>query len=268
MTSTKKKPCYDKKYQSKEKDDAWEEYFKTRSVESRNRLVKLYYNYVCVIANGTVKKIPKYAKTEVNDLIAEGVIALMDKLETFDPKKCDCFLGYAVGRIRGAMKDYLRHVDDVPRLTRRRMRKMNGAIGVLEVVLGHIPDDDELMDYLDVDEQEYMLIKNGSAAPCKLPLDMRVGDDRESIGARVCVENVDNYYDRLDREEALVVLSTHFSKRDTMVLILRYFENMMMNEIGTAIGVSESRVSQIHADIINRLRRDTDLLNNLLEHIR
>ncbi|RKY03257.1 FliA/WhiG family RNA polymerase sigma factor [Candidatus Poribacteria bacterium] len=196
---------------------------------------------------------------DVNDLISAGIIGLLDAIEKFDPSKKASFKTYATYRIKGAILDEIRALDWVPRNVREKAQILENAYAALEQKLMRPPTEEEVAEYLkiSVDKLRDMLLEVQGAA--LLTLDDIVLDEEtgESIREHVVDKNTATPEQKMAYEEAKKLLARAIEglpEKEKLVLSLYYYEEMTMKEIGRVLGVSESRVSQIHSSAILRLK--------------
>jgi RNA polymerase sigma factor for flagellar operon FliA len=200
------------------------------------------------------------ANVEHADLVSYGIFGLMDAIEKFDPGRGFKFETYAVTRIRGAIIDELRSIDWVPRSVRAKARRIEKAMRQLEQRLNRTPTDDELAAELaiPVEELEDMLTAVSMTSMAALDDVLDVGDG-ESITLVDTLEeenltspegNIDDQEMRRQLREAIGRLS----EREQKVLALYYFESMTLAQIGDILGVTESRICQIHTKAVMSLR--------------
>lgn len=223
----------------------WQEYKTTHDPEVRNRLVLQYAPLVKYVAGRVRSGMPQ--TVEQADLVSEGVIGLMDAIEKFEPGRGLQFQTYAVPRIRGAIIDGLRAADWVPRSVRNKIRDIQQAQVALESRIGRTPTDTEIADELQVSVKElratYAKVSYTSLASID---EIGVTDDF-GVAAEDALE--DN-----EVRAALMAAITHLPERDKIIIALYYFEGLTLSEIGQVLGVTESRVSQLHTRATLSLR--------------
>lgn len=193
-----------------------------------------------------------------DDLFHAGVIGLIDALAKFDPSRDNAFSTYAVLRIRGAVIDELRARDWVPRGARERARAYQQAMAELSQKLGRLPKDDELAAQLGVAVGLLPEIEAQSTLAAQVSFDTPVGEDG-ALGdnlSRHDDETADpaRFMEADDRRRMLVKMLASLSEQERLVIKLYYFENLMMKEIAAILGVTESRICQIHARVMGVLR--------------
>ena len=234
---------------------AWSQYARTRSENLRNRLMEHYLPVVRHIAQRIHNKLPR--EVELDDLISAGTFGLMDAIHAFDPERAVKFETYCASRIRGAILDELRAWDWVPRLTRVRSHKLLDATQQLKLELGRDPTDDELARRLRVSADELLRISRDSSVIRVMPLSRRRTDLNDEVDLEADgVEDV-RYAQRLrgiEREDLRELITRGLTRAEQLIIILYYFEQMTMKEIGLTLDLSESRVSQMHTAILGRLQ--------------
>lgn len=197
---------------------------------------------------------------EMDDIVAAGMIGLIKAVEHFDPCRGAIFESYATACIRGAILDQLRSLDVISRRIRRRAREIETAMAHLQMELGRLPTDREVAEQLNMDVESYrkVLMESGPAA---VSLDATVAWDEEgeecSLLSTLEDANSPDPASLVERQGLLNALAEAVSdldERDRLVLALYYKEELTMREISRVMGVSESRVCQLHTRAILRLR--------------
>lgn len=230
-----------------ERDDLarlWADYKDRADPALRDRLVLQYSPLVKFVAGRVRSGLP--ATVEAADLVSEGVIGLMDAIEKFDPSRGLQFQTYAVPRIRGAIVDSLRAADWVPRGVRSKARDVERAQQTLQARLGRFPEDHEIAAELGVSPGELSDLYGAISRSGVASLDeLGVHDElAEPAG------------DEMDDEmrAALLPAVRALPERDQVIVALYYFEGLTLSEIGQVLGVTESRVSQLHTRAALALR--------------
>jgi RNA polymerase sigma factor for flagellar operon FliA len=238
--------------------ELWEE-FKTSGHESlRNRLIEHYLPLVRYTADRMVTKLP--ASVDVGDLYSAGVFGLMDAINNFDIDRGIKFKTYCSTRIHGAIVDALRQDDWVPRLVRNKANKVDRAVRELETLLGRQPDDVELAAHLEMSLEELdQLLRSGTPATL-MSLSERWGDDESGKSMQavdaIADEREECPVDRIAANDFMELVTRHLSMKERMIVMLYYFDELTMREIGMILDLSESRVCQIHARIVKKLRAE------------
>ncbi|MEO7558863.1 MAG: RNA polymerase sigma factor FliA [Nitrosospira sp.] len=207
------------------------------------------------IANHMVAKLPP--SVEVDDMIQVGMIGLMDALSRYEEAAGAQFETYAAQRIRGAMLDELRQLDWLPRGARKSMRQIDAAVHALQQRSGRAPTEAEIAGELKVPVAEYqqMLLEGRGTQLIHYEDFMEDGDD--DFLERNCADsNADPLASLLDDNlrEVLIGAIANLPEREKMLMGLYYEQELNFKEIGAVLGVSESRVCQIHNQAVARLR--------------
>lgn len=231
-------------------DSAWESWHAAADPGARDWLVVHYASLVKFVAGRLSAGLPRSVDT--GDLVSAGVFGLMNAIDRFDPDNGAKFETYAIPRIRGAILDGLRALDWVPRSVRSRARTIQDAIASLEHRLGRVPTDDELAAELGITAAELERWLADVAAGSVGPLDhVALGSepaeaDQALQPGRMLEEN--------EVRTAMRAEIARLPEREQAVLVLYYDDGLTLAEIGDALGVTESRVSQIHAKAVLQLR--------------
>ncbi len=237
-------------------DKAWQEYFLKHDNVSRNLLLEYYLPFVKHTAEHIYINLPD--KVELDDLISAGIFGLMDAIDAYDPNRGVKFETYCTPRIRGAILDELRNMDWVPRLIRARHHKFSRIMQTLEASLGRPPSDQEIASELGCNMDEFQKLKCDDNAICLFPQSNKFEDNENGKGI--------NYFKLIgdqctqdptvedQKREIMGLFQKGFSRIEKLIIVLYYFEEMTMKDIGMNLQLSESRVSQIHSSIIARLK--------------
>ena len=235
----------------------WIEFKKDQSNrELRNQLIEMYHRLVKYNAERVWAKLPD--GVDINDLISAGVFGLMDAIEAFDLSRGVKFETYCVPRIRGAMLDELRMMDWVPRLVRSKASKLEAARKTAEARLGRPPADSEIAGVLKIPLTELHKLKTDANAVGLVSLNKKwyetdgYKDVREIDILEDC-KGEDPTRD-LQHDDIRKLATKGLNRNERLIIILYYYEEMTMKEIGNTLGLSESRVSQMHSSIVVRLR--------------
>ncbi len=236
----------------------WERYRETEDASVREQLILHYSPLVKYVAGRVGVGMP--SNVEHADLVSYGIFGLMDAIEKFDLDKGFKFETYAITRIRGAILDELRSIDWVPRSVRSKARKIERAMQQLEQRLERSPTDEELAEELGVSQAELedMLSSVSMTSIAALDDAFDVGDG-ERITLKDTIEDdamvsPEEHVDDVEMRRLLRDAITRLSEREQTVLGLYYFEGMTLAQIGEILGVTESRICQIHTKAVLRLR--------------
>jgi RNA polymerase sigma factor for flagellar operon FliA len=232
----------------------WAEFARTRDSKLKNVLSEEYLPIVRYVADKMIERLPH--NVQVEDLIGAGVFGLFDAVEKFDLARGVKFETYCVGRIRGAMLDELRHMDWVPRLTRARANKLEGAYAKLERENGRAPTDVELAAELRISlDQLDELFREVSGASLVSMQRRTLDKDPNQLGVDIMEdEKIEGPLPANSRKDLVEFCRKKLSTKERYILMMYYFEDLTLKEIGLVLGLSESRVCQLHAKLITRLR--------------
>ncbi len=226
------------------------------SQELRNRLVELYLPLVKYNGERIWARLPE--GVELDDLISAGVFGLMDAIDAFDLSRGVKFETYCVPRIRGAMLDELRTMDWVPRLVRSKASKLNEAIKNLEARLGRQPSDVELAGELaiSVAELEKMMLDASAVNLISLNKKWYETDSYKDVREIDILEDKkgEDPTKRIQKADLMRLVTKGLNRNERLIIILYYYEELTMKEIGATLDLSESRVSQMHSSIVQRLQ--------------
>jgi RNA polymerase sigma factor for flagellar operon FliA len=236
--------------------EIWDAFHKTHADSYRNLLMENYRDLVRYAAERLHTKLPD--KVEVDDLISAGIFGLMDAIDAYDPQRGVKFETYCAPRIKGSILDELRSMDWVPRLVRARAHQLAKATHSLEMHLGRKPAEEELAEELNMDMEEFGRLQRDANAASLVSLNTKCGDaDGEKD-----VYEIDVIKDRRSEDPQLEaqkrdlknLLTKGLSRAERLIIVLYYYEEMTMKEIGATLDLSESRVSQMHSSIVARLK--------------
>lgn len=207
------------------------------------------------IAHHMMVKLP--ASVEVDDLIQAGMIGLLDAINRYEGSYGRQFESYAAQRIRGSILDELREFDWLPRSLRKKMRQIEVAMSTLEQRLGCPPSEQELAAELNLSLEEYYEALQEARGGQLIYYEDFQEEDEDHFLDRLCAkfdnEPLEILLDKKLRESLIAVIE-NLPEREKMVMGMHYEQEMNLREIGEVLGVSESRVCQIHAQAIARLR--------------
>ena len=227
-----------------------------QGVLDRESVVERYGQMVRRAAAQLIPRLP--ANVDIDDLIQAGMIGLLDAVSRFDAGQGTQFETFAMQRVRGAMLDELRGSDWMPRSVRRNQRTIERAIHILEQRLQRPPSESEIATQLEMslaDYQQFLLEAKGAQL---VYLEDAGGDDgEESFLERAVPSTAALPLERLGDQQfrsALVGCIERLPEREKLVMSLYYEEGLNLKEIGAVLGVTESRISQIHSQAVSRLR--------------
>jgi RNA polymerase sigma factor for flagellar operon FliA len=236
--------------------ELWVIYREEPTRDRRDRLILHYSPLVKYVAGRVAVGLPH--NVEQSDLVSYGIFGLIDAIEKFDTSRGFKFETYAISRIKGAILDELRSIDWVPRSVRAKGRAVERAFSKLEGKLRRSPTEAELAAELDYSETQLQQVLGQLSLTGIAALDEMLGDRGDATTL------ADTIPDKGDGPGALLEMSEmrgqlseaieRMPEREKIVLSLYYFENLTLAQIGEVLGVTESRVSQIHTKAVLQLR--------------
>ena len=222
----------------------------------RNRLVERYLPLVKYNGERIWSRLPD--GVELDDLVSAGVFGLMDAIDAFDLTRGVKFETYCVPRIRGAMLDELRTMDWVPRLVRSKASKLNEAVKTLEARLGRQPSEAELAQQLGISiaELEKMILDANAVNLISLNKKWYETDSYKDVREIDILEDKkgEDPTRRIQKNDLMRLVTKGLNRNERLIIILYYYEELTMKEIGATLDLSESRVSQMHSSIVQRLQ--------------
>ncbi len=238
-------------------EQVWRDYKATGASELRDQLITHYLFVVKQVVSRLAATLPKHVCAD--DLYATGVIGLIKAVERFDLEKKNKFETYALFVVRGAILDEMRALDWVPRSVHQKAQRIADAQSSLRQQLGRDPSDEETAKDLNLDLGEFQALLSRVHPVTLIPLDAAPEGEEEgsSFAERLADVKAKTSFEIIDRKEFAEMLRAAIGalpKQESRVLVLYYYENLMLKEIGKILGVSESRVSQIHTKAVLRLR--------------
>jgi RNA polymerase sigma factor FliA len=231
----------------------------------REALLRRYLPLVRLVARGMRARAG--ASADLDDLVSWGILGLLAALDRYDPARETLFSTYARFRIRGAILDQLRALDWVPRSVRTRLVAVERATRSLEARLGRPPREEELATALGLSVGAYRRLR-GEIAPAGMDRvdDATAGDEV----ARVPLERTEPsplaLLLRRERFHRVGEAIRHLPRRDQLLLSLYYRDDLTMKEVGAVLGLTESRVSQLHTRVLRRLRSELEEQQPLVAH--
>jgi RNA polymerase sigma factor FliA len=229
---------------SEDLEQIWREFRATGDPGLRNRLVLQYAPLVKYVAGRLRTRMPD--SVDQDDLVSDGVLGLMDAIERFEPARGLSFQTFAVPRIRGSIIDGMRSMDFVPRSVRDKLRLVQRAQVTLEERLGRAPEDTEVAREVGIPVQQLRdLSRQANSNHANLD-DFDLADELASAA--------DHHVEQGDVNASLMRVVDQLGERDQVIIALYYFEGLTLAEIGQVLGVTESRVSQVHRRATSTLR--------------
>jgi RNA polymerase sigma factor for flagellar operon FliA len=237
--------------------DLWTRYTQHKDHRAREALILNYARLVKYVVGRLALSLP--GSLDQGDLVGYGTIGLIEAVDRYDPSRGVKFETYAAARIRGHIIDALRTLDLLPRSARRRAKEIENAISQLSQSLGRIPTDKEVAEHLGVSMDQYQA-RLLDAACAIVSLDEPVGfEDGEPYELYTRLEDVTmpGPSEQIESRETLAQLASairSLPEREQLMISLYYNDRLTMKEIGQVLGVSEPRVSQLHAKAMLTLR--------------
>jgi len=243
----------------KTEQQLWKEYKRSKDPKIRDMFVKQYAPLVKYVAGKVAIGMPH--NVEFDDLVGFGVFGLFDAIEKFDPEKHVKFKTYAVTRIRGAIFDELRSIDWVPRSVRQKSREIEESVHRLEASLGRSASDEEIAKEMNMnlDEFQKTMMKISGTSILSLNDVWYNDDENDKVTIVDSIEspnsmNPDTIVEKEEIKWVIVEAINELPEKEKKVLVLYYYEDLTLKEIGKVLDVTESRISQLHTKAIMRLR--------------
>lgn len=248
----------------------WQEYKKNKSQKARDQLILHYAPLVKYVASKVSSGLPP--NVEMADLISYGIFGLIDAIDKFDFSRGTKFETYAISRIKGAIIDELRALDWVPRSLRHKSREVEKVYLALENRLKRVPTDEELAEALGISLEElhdlFSRLSGSSVVALEELLSIGTGGEEQ-------ISLIDTIEDTAVKDPSLVVeysetkgalmeALTRLPERERTIVALYYYEGLTLREIGEILGITESRVSQLHNKALFRLRARLKQLKTLI----
>jgi RNA polymerase sigma factor for flagellar operon FliA len=244
------------KKRREELDRLWRFFKETEDPEVRHQLIEAYLPLVRYTAERLKGKLPQIV--DLREMISAGTVGLINAVDKFDPDRGIQFQTYCTMRIRGAILDDLRATDRVPRLIRSKAHRLERAKLALAFELGREPTDEETAERMGLTTEEYEELLKEIDVHTQMNIEAVHSDDTDDHE----VSRVELLEDRsrphplesLALREVREIATRGLSAKEKRVLTMYYFDNLTMKEIGAIMNISESRVCQIHAQVIRFLR--------------
>ena len=238
----------------------WERYKNHNDFSAREQLILNYVGLVKYVAGRMAISLPP--SVQQDDLISYGIFGLIDAIEKFEPERNIKFETYAIARIRGSVWDGLRSMDWVPYSVRQKAKELEYAYARLEGKLGRAATDEEICDTLSITKQQFVQLLMETSFTSFLSLDEIWKFDRDGGNSVRVIETIEdeNAVDPVsmvmfeERKLALTDAINKLPEREKLVIALYYYEGLTLKEIGKVLGVTESRISQLHTKAVLRLR--------------
>ncbi len=271
VTTTKnpKSRVYEK-YKNEDERQLWRQYRDTHELEIREFFVEQYSALVKYVAGKVSIGMPQ--NVEFDDLVSYGSFGLLDAIEKFDPEREIKFKTYAMTRIRGAIFDELRSIDWIPRSIRQKAKQIEETISMLENKMGHTVDDEDIAQEmnLSVPELQSLLTKISGTSIISLNDIWYMGEDNDEVSFMETLEssanlNPDALIEKEEVKSVIIEAIEQLPDKEKKVVVLYYYEDLTLKEIGEVLDVTESRISQLHTKAIMRLRGKLMCMRNALK---
>jgi RNA polymerase sigma factor FliA len=238
----------------------WRTFKRTRDENLRNTLIEHHMPLVRSIAERVLQTLPK--SIDVDDLSSAGTFGLMDAINGFDLSRGIKFKTYCTTRIRGSILDELRSQDWVPRLVRLKAHRLDRAIRQLEGELGRAPNQHEIARTLGITLDELQAHEAEANAKTIFSLSEKWDDGDEEkemekveiLADRKSIDPVET----IQQSDALEMITSSLTKKERLIILMYYYEGLTMREIGEIMELTESRVCQIHSNVMARLKAQLD----------
>jgi RNA polymerase sigma factor FliA len=241
-------------------NEVWRTYKRTGDQALRDRLILNYAPIVKYVAGRLGSGLP--AHVDDGDLVSYGLLGLISAIERYDPDRDVKFETYAIARIKGSILDELRALDWVPRSVRSRARQIERAMAELEAKLGRAPTDEELAAKVGISVEELEgsltdISRSSMAALDELWTISGSGGDQVALIDTIEDEHgpePQTAFAQTELREIVADAITNLPEREKLVITLYYYEDLTLREIGEVLGVTESRISQLHTKAILRMK--------------
>ncbi|MDA0931972.1 MAG: FliA/WhiG family RNA polymerase sigma factor [Planctomycetota bacterium] len=243
-----------------ELDAIWKTYKKTGDQNLRNILMEVHLPLVRMIAERVLQTLPK--SIELDDLMSAGVFGLMDAIDGFDLSRGIKFKTYCSTRIRGSILDELRSQDWVPRLVRLKAHKLDRATRELEGQLGRTPNQYELAQAMEMSLEELNATVSEASARAMFSLSEKWDDgedDKDMEKVEILADQkCEDPFQTTHQRDLFEVMTRSLTKKERLIVLMYYHEGLTMREIGEIMELTESRVCQIHSNVVARLKVQLD----------
>ncbi|MEY2982585.1 MAG: hypothetical protein RL562_2812 [Planctomycetota bacterium] len=243
-----------------ELDAIWKTYKKTGDQNLRNILMEVHLPLVRMIAERVLQTLPK--SIELDDLMSAGVFGLMDAIDGFDLSRGIKFKTYCSTRIRGSILDELRSQDWVPRLVRLKAHKLDRATRELEGQLGRSPNQYELAQAMEMSLDELNATVSEASARAMFSLSEKWDDgedDKDMEKVEILADQkCEDPFQTTHQRDLFEVMTRSLTKKERLIVLMYYHEGLTMREIGEIMELTESRVCQIHSNVVARLKVQLD----------
>jgi RNA polymerase sigma factor for flagellar operon FliA len=248
-----------KEFDQIDEDKLWNKFIKNKDQMIRDYFIMKYAPLVKYVAGKISMGMPQ--NIEFDDLVSYGIFGLIDAISKFDPARGIKFKTYAMTRVRGAIFDELRSIDWIPRSIRQKAKQIEQVISELENKLGRTVEDEEIARELGVTIEEFHTLISKLSGTSILSLNdiWYLGDDNDELSILETLEapenmNPDVLIEKEEIRDYIIAAIKKLPDKEKKVIVLYYYEDLTLKEIGEVLEVTESRVSQLHTKAIMRLR--------------
>jgi len=244
--------------------ETWNRYFASKAASLPDRALqnKLVEHYSVLLRIVAAKMHGKHNQFTTDELTSMGTFGLYDAISNFDPERKVKFETYAMHRIRGAVLDEIRKGDWVPRLVRSNSTKLDKQRNIHESIIGHRLSDSEMANAMSISVEDFHELSKGAATPSMHSMnDIQTENEQ---GKMLSVDHIEDHKapvpgEKMIRKELFdKLMGKNFTPQERKIIWLYYIEDISMKEISQVVSLSESRVSQMHANILDRLRQKAD----------
>lgn len=233
--------------------DYWKKYKETGDRDSKEQIIIEYIELVKIIAGRLY--VSYNGNVDYDDLVSYGIIGLIDAIEKFDLSKNVKFETYANIRIRGAIVDQMRNLDWIPRSVRQKYKRVEDAVKKLQNIYGDDIKDEYLAEELNVSLEELYEIMNDISGLIVVSLDEFLQNGKKfDISSSYVEINPQDALDKKESERLIKEVIENLPEKEKMVISLYYYSELTYKEIANVLGISESRVSQLHTSAIAKLK--------------
>ncbi len=257
------------KYKNSDEKSLWKRYRKDSDRDIRDYLALKYSPLVKYVAGKVAIGMPQ--SVEFDDLVSYGSFGLLDAIEKFDPDRDIKFKTYAMTRIRGAIFDELRSIDWIPRSIRQKAKQVEETIAMLENKMGHTIEDEDIAKEMGLSMEDFQSLMTKISGTSIISLNdvWYLGDDNDEVSFMETLEssanlNPDTLIEKEEIKSVIVEAIKQLPDKEKKVIVLYYYEDLTLKEIGEVLEVTESRISQLHTKAIMRLRGKLIRMKNAL----
>jgi RNA polymerase sigma factor for flagellar operon FliA len=238
-------------------DQTWKTFKESKAPDCRDKLITHYLHLVKYVVGRLAITLPSPIK--MDDMYSTGILGLIKAIEKYDPEKKSKFESYAILLIKGAIIDEMRALDWVPRSVHQKANLISDTQATLEQKLGREASDEEVAKALAMSLKDYEALIDRVRPAIFISLNLNVDNDGDKslVAERIPDKQAKTSYETADYNEFKQLLEQavyELPEQERTVLVLYYYESMILKDIGQVLGVSESRASQIHTKAILRLR--------------